>query len=125
MSIEQEIEDFVYELSRRFKIGPSTCVATTVAGERYVELISVQNQQIFFEAQERLDKYRTLDTAWEALKRSFEMYAEGRTGTLYWRLTPEVNECQEIDYDSLSPTFGQTLGPKYYLGYMRLFIAET
>ncbi len=103
-----EINEWLLSVEDRFSLGTSTNYAKTLLGDEYLELVCSRDGKIFFNGVCQ-EFYYTAEECLEAMKRSFELYAEGKTGKLYWRITPEV--C-EISGD----------GP--FRGYMRLFIAE-
>lgn len=63
----------------KFPVGPSTDRRTSVTGEPYVEL-----------ALSWSDGYPTPTIARQAAITVFNQYAEGKEGTLYWRVPPEI-----------------------------------
>lgn len=82
----------------RFPIGPSSDRIHSITGETFTELAIAWAQA-----------FDTIDQAAEAAMKAFQKYAEGRSGTLYWRIPPE------IDY-----------GPKQkkFAYYMRVLISD-
>ncbi len=128
--MQNEINHWLADLEVIYRLGtPGNC-ATTVKGDKFVELYGSKDDKYLFNSDSDSDPdskcahFKTPEEALRALKNSFYMYSEGREGRLYWRITPEVNMDDHRDLDSLSETYGQHLAPTDYIGYMRLFIQE-
>jgi len=120
--LQEIINLWLMTVEQRFILGTPGEGAKTIYGDQFEELISHKDGKYIFV--DTSSKFDSAAEAWVCLKESFELYAEGREGKLFWRILPEVAECTDIDLDPLSPRYKQHLGPDYYRGYMRLFIEE-
>lgn len=74
-----EAEAVRADCEARFPVGASTLRRLSVTGEPYVEL-----------AHQWADGYPTAAAAREAARAAFGKYAEGKEGTLYWRIQPDI-----------------------------------
>lgn len=63
----------------RFPVGKKLARMHSVTGELYTELASSWGEG-----------YATAQQAREAAQVDFDKYAEGKSGTLYWHVTPEI-----------------------------------
>lgn len=64
----------------RFSVGEQSNGRHSITGEKHTELCSLPWAQ----------GYLTIDAAGEAAEAAFQKYAEGKSGTLYWRVPPEI-----------------------------------
>lgn len=63
----------------KFKVGPSTTRWASVTGEPYIELcVAYQGS------------FESAEAARIEAQSHFDRYAEGKSGTLYWRVPPEI-----------------------------------
>ncbi len=123
LKLQEPIREWLERLEDIFILGTPGDSKYCMTGDEFVELTSFKDGQYLFD--ETCPHFKTKYEAWENLKKSFWMYAEGRNGKLYWRILPEVCLCENEVLDTLSPDCGQKLHPDdEYRGYMRLFIAE-
>lgn len=63
----------------RFPVGASSNGPHSVTGETFTELCVMWS-----------DGALTIDGAGEAAEAHFQKYAQGKSGTLYWRIPPEI-----------------------------------
>lgn len=63
----------------RFPVGEPTYRRRSVTGEPYTELCALWP-----------DGLGTIDQARKSAESAFQKYAEGKSGTLYWRIPPEI-----------------------------------
>ncbi len=63
----------------RFAVGPQSTRIHSVTGELHTELACPWHEG-----------FETAEKAREAAQAHFDKYAEGKSGTLYWRVTPEI-----------------------------------
>lgn len=122
--LQELIDLWLMTIEQRFTLGTPGESAKTIYGDEFVELINSKDGEFILTTESSCTQFETAEEAWIGLKESFELYAEGREGKLFWRILPEVAKCTDIDLDPLSPRYNQHLGPDYYRGYMRLFIEE-
>jgi len=105
--LQGSIDQWLMSVEERFVLGTPGEKSTTIRGDEFVELISYKDGEFIFKV--RSTRYDTPEKAWENLRKSFELYATGKEGKLYWRILPEIAYCRDEDF---------------YRGYMRLFIEE-
>lgn len=63
----------------KFPVGPSTAMWQSVTGEPYIELCLAYPSG-----------FDTAEAARIEAQSHFDRYAEGKSGTLYWRIAPEI-----------------------------------
>lgn len=63
----------------RFPVGPSSERRRSITGETFTELCVSWH-----------DGFATIELAGEAAMASFQKHANGKSGTLYWRVPPEI-----------------------------------
>jgi hypothetical protein len=82
----------------RWPVGQQSTRMHSITGERHTELACRWH-----------DGFATAEAAREAAQVAFDTYAEGKSGTLYWRVPPEI-----------------AFGPKRrkYAYYLRLLISD-
>ncbi len=66
-----------------FPVGPPSSRMHSATGERFTQLTISWS-----------DGFGTLDEASAGAKAAFKGYAEGKSGTLYWRVVPEIAKDQ-------------------------------
>lgn len=85
MSIEQRLRE---ECEKGYAIGPAAVAYLSVTGETFTELCGahpqVEGGEIVY--------LTTLQEAYDAALAAFKAYAIGKSGTLYWRVHPELSE---------------------------------
>jgi hypothetical protein len=79
---------FTAECSQQAAILQAYCEAKRKVGESTNGPLSVTNQK--YTELCRIGEYRTASGAREQAQDDFDRYAEGRKGTLYWRVVPEI-----------------------------------
>lgn len=89
-------ERLTKDIEAKFKVGASTNWHRSVTGEPYV-VISSQHPDNGMptipgtvDEAKRRERATDAETAYWAAMSSFQSYAEGRTGVLYWRVKPQL-----------------------------------
>lgn len=102
-----------------FPVGQSTSMYLSVTGEPYVELCGL-GTHVEGEADGR--GYSSENDARDAAIEAFIAYADGKSGTLYWRVTPEIVSRNPI-YFAEDGSVAKT-GPCGFSFYMRCLISD-
>ena len=111
--LQEIINLWLITIEQRFVLGTPGESAKTVYGDQFEELISHKDGKYIFV--DTSNKFDSEAEAWVCLKESFELYAKGREGKLFWRILPEISLCEYPPTPTPTPV---------YRGYMRLFIEE-
>lgn len=89
--IEATAESLKAEIEKLFPVGQPTSMYLSVTGEPYVEITSAGRHE---EGVADIKRFSTGEAAYSGALTAFTQYAEGKSGVLYWRATPEIERYQ-------------------------------
>jgi hypothetical protein len=132
MKTVAELEAYI---NGRFAVGVPTDGRLAVTGEPYV-VVGHENSEdyplipgVVREGMSCSDFGFSEEEAVGAALAAFDAYAEGKTGTLYWRTCPQLNMQTHSHFDladdgAVRPRRGSRLKRPLFRVYMRLLISD-